>query len=100
MNKTLVVKDLKLDFQTFSAQRKNKKINLTPLEFKFLKLLMENKGSVVSRQTILKKVWNFNKNSKSRVADIYMGYLRKKIDSGFKNKLLVSVRGFGYMMVK
>jgi DNA-binding response OmpR family regulator len=57
---------------------------------------MQNKGVVLTREMILNRVWSYSLEVESRVVDVYMGYLRKKIDSGFKKKLIHSIRGFGY----
>ena len=57
---------------------------------------MLNKGKVLSREMILNRVWQYSYDVDSRVVDVYMGYLRKKIDSLSEKKLLSSVRGFGY----
>jgi DNA-binding response OmpR family regulator len=57
---------------------------------------MSNQGIVLSREMILNRVWSYSLEVESRVVDVYMGYLRKKIDKGFSKKLINSVRGFGY----
>ena len=59
---------------------------------------MLNKGKIVTRKTILSNIWNYSSDIKTRVIDVYIGYLRKKIDSGFEKKLLHSIRGFGYVI--
>ena len=76
--------------------RGNKNIVLTPQEFKLLHFLMANKGRVLSRDAILNRVWLYSEEVDTRVVDVYIGYLRKKIDTGFSKKLIQSVRGFGY----
>lgn len=95
---TLKVDDLELDNRTFEVTRKGQQIQLTPQEFKLLQYLMSNKGRILTREMILNRVWLFNPDIETRVVDVYMGYLRKKIDTGFNKKLLHSVRGFGYMI--
>lgn len=90
------VADLELDTQKIEVKRGDKIINLTPHEFKLLEYLMSNVGVVVSREMILNRVWAYSFDVESRVVDVYMGYLRKKIDLGQKKKLIHSVRGFGY----
>ncbi len=92
----LTVGDLELDIKTISVKRAGKSISLTPQEFKLLEYLMNNKGIVLTRETILNRIWLYSPDVESRVVDVYMGYLRKKIDSGHKKKLLHSIRGFGY----
>ncbi len=97
--KTLLqVADLTLDPKRFEAKRGEKIINLTAQEFKLLQYLMLNKGLVLTREMILNKVWLASSEVETRVVDVYMGYLRKKIDLGFSSKLLHSKRGFGYSL--
>lgn len=88
--------DLTLDAEKIEVKRKNKKINLTPQEFKLLEYLMHNKGKVLSRIMILDRLWLFSPDIDTRVVDVYIGYLRKKIDANADKKLIKSVRGFGY----
>ncbi|KKR80002.1 MAG: two component transcriptional regulator, winged helix family protein [Candidatus Daviesbacteria bacterium GW2011_GWA1_41_61] len=95
---TLKVDNLELDNKTFEVKRQGKQIQLTPQEFKLLQYLMSNKGRILTREMILNRVWLFNPDIETRVVDVYMGYLRKKIDTGYDKKLLHSVRGFGYMI--
>jgi DNA-binding response OmpR family regulator len=92
----LKIGDLELNPKTIEVKRGEKKIELTPQEFKLLEYLMNNEGMVLTRDTILNRIWGYSPDIESRVVDVYMGYLRKKIDGGFKKKLLHSVRGFGY----
>lgn len=94
----LKIADLELDTTTLEVKRSGKTIQLTPQEFKLLEYLMRNKGRVLTREMILNRVWLYSQDIETRVVDVYMGYLRKKVDEGFKKKLLVSVRGFGYMI--
>lgn len=94
----LKVDSLELDNKTFEVTRDSKPIQLTPQEFKLLQYLMNNKGRILTREMILNRVWLYSPDIETRVVDVYMGYLRKKIDSGFKKRLLHSVRGFGYMV--
>lgn len=94
----LTVGDLELDTKTVEVRRNNKTIALTPQEFKLLEYLMLNKNIVLTREMILNKVWSYSSDVETRVVDVYMGYLRKKVDSGFTKKLIHSVRGFGYTL--
>jgi DNA-binding response OmpR family regulator len=96
--KPLTIKDLTLNPKTIEVKRDGKMVNLTPQEFKLLQFLMMNSGEVLSRDTILNRVWFYSEEVDTRVVDVYVGYLRKKIDRGFKDKLIKSVRGFGYML--
>lgn len=93
---TLTIGDLELNTQTIEVHRGGKLIALTPLEFKLLEYLMTNKNIVLSREMILNKVWSYTSEVETRVVDVYMGYLRKKIDRDTDKKMIHSVRGFGY----
>lgn len=94
----LTVGDLVLDRETLEVKRGDRLIELTPKEFKLLEYLMSNKGRVLTRDMILNKIWLYSPDIESRVVDVYMGYLRKKIDLDEENKLIHSARGFGYMI--
>lgn len=94
----LTVGDLELDTKTFEVKRNHGEIQLTPQEFKLLQYLMSNQGRILTREMILNRVWLYSPDIETRVVDVYMGYLRKKIDSEFDKKLIHSVRGFGYMI--
>lgn len=94
----LTVGDLELDPKSLEVKRQGRSITLTPLEYKLLHYLMANQGRVLTRDMILNRVWLYSPEIESRVVDIYIGYLRKKIDAAFDPKLLQSVRGFGYMI--
>lgn len=94
----LKISDLELDNTTLEVKRDGKLIQLTPQEFKLLQYLMSNKGRILTREMILNRVWLYSPDIETRVVDVYMGYLRKKIDTGHKKKLFHSVRGFGYMI--
>lgn len=96
--KILQVADLTLNPKTFLVKRGKKETSLTPQEFKLLQYLMANSGRVLTREMILGRVWGYSPDIESRVVDTYIGYLRKKIDHGFSKKLIVSLRGFGYMV--
>lgn len=92
----LKVADLEMDTKKVTVKRGSKEIDLTPQEFKLLEYLMQNAGTVLSREQILNKIWSYSYEVQSRVVDVYMGYLRKKIDTSETTKLIQSVRGFGY----
>lgn len=92
------IADLELDPTTFEVRRGGRLISLTPQEFKLLQYFMANQGRVLTRDAILNRVWFYSPDVETRVVDVYVGYLRKKIDRGFKKKLLSSVRGFGYVL--
>lgn len=97
-NNKLTVGDLELNEKTFEVKRGGKKITLTPKEFRLLEYLMVNKGQVLSRDMILSRVWMYSPDMQTRAVDVYVGYLRKKIDSGFEKPLIHSIRGYGYMV--
>lgn len=92
------IADLELDNKTLEVKRSGKLIQLSPQEFKLLQYLISNKGRVLTREMILNRIWLYSYEVDTRVVDVYIGYLRKKIDSGFKKKLIHSVRGFGYIL--
>ena len=92
----LKVADLTLNPKTIEVKRDGKLVTLTPQEFKLLEYLMTNKGEVLTRDMILNRIWLYSDEVDTRVVDVYIGYLRKKIDGASKQKLIQSVRGFGY----
>lgn len=94
----LSVHDLELDPQTFSAQRDGMPIKLSQKEFALLEFLMRNKGKVFSKEQLVEKVWPFDSDILPNTVQVYIGYLRSKIDTAFPEKqpLLKTVRGFGY----
>jgi DNA-binding response OmpR family regulator len=94
----LKVADLEVDLNTHTVQRGDSYIDLTPQEFKLLCYLMSNPNQVLSRESILSRIWSTSPDIETRVVDVYIGYLRKKIDSDFDEPLIHSVRGFGYIM--
>lgn len=87
---------LEIDTEKLTVTRNGKNISLTPQEFRLLEYLAINQGKVLQRDMILNRVWSYSPDIESRVVDVYIGYLRKKIDKGAKNKLIQTVRGFGY----
>ncbi len=90
------IADLELNAATYEVKRNNRLIPLTSTEFKLLEYLMINQGVVLSRESILDHIWLYSPDIESRVVDVYIGYLRKKIDNDAKKPLIKSVRGFGY----
>lgn len=94
----LKIADLALDNQTFTVVRAGKRIPLSAHEFKLLEYLLSNKEKVLTREMILNRVWQYAYEVDTRVVDVYIGYLRRKIDNGFDKKLIHSIRGFGYVM--
>ncbi|MEO8539919.1 MAG: winged helix-turn-helix domain-containing protein, partial [bacterium] len=78
------------------ARRGQRRIELTAREFALLETLMRHPGQVMSRSQLLDSVWSYDAVTESNVVDIYIHYLRNKIDKGFDRKLLRTVRGMGY----
>ncbi len=94
----LIVADLELDTKNLEVTRGGKLLSLTPQELKLLQYMMQNKGRILTRDMILNRLWLSSVDIETRIVDVYIGYLRKKIDTGFEKKLIHSVRGFGYML--
>ncbi|HTX53257.1 MAG TPA: response regulator transcription factor [Candidatus Baltobacteraceae bacterium] len=94
----LQVADLVLDPTTRSVTRGGSPISLTNREFALLEYLLRNAGRVVTRTMIAERVWDYNFDSGTNVIDVYINYLRKKIDAGKEPKLLHTIRGAGYML--
>ncbi len=85
-----------LDERTRTATREGKKIKLSQKEYLLLEFLIENKNNIIDRKKLLKHIWKYAPDVETRVVDVYVGYLRRKIDKGFSRKILFSVRGSGY----
>ncbi|HSX39375.1 MAG TPA: response regulator transcription factor [Candidatus Saccharimonadales bacterium] len=94
----LKVADLEMNTESMEVKRNGKLINLTSQEYKLLECLILNKDKVLSRETLLNKIWQNSFDIETRVVDVYISYLRRKIDKNAKNKLIHSVRGFGYSL--
>lgn len=98
METIVKIADLELDASNMEVKRQGKLIQLTPQEFKLLQYFMSNTGRILTREMILARIWMYSSDIKTRVVDVYIGYLRKKIDEGYSKKLLHSIRGFGYVL--
>lgn len=94
----LRVGDLSLSISTHQVKRGEKKIELTPKEYTLLEYFMRNPNRVLTRTLIAEHVWDYYFDSSTNVVDVYVNYLRKKIDRGFEKKLIHTIRGSGYMM--
>lgn len=94
----LRVGDLEMERVAHTVKRAGRRIDLTPREFALLEYLMRNAGRCVTRAMIIEHVWNFSFNTMTNVVDVYINYLRKKIDEGFNPKLIRTVRGMGYQI--
>ncbi len=95
----LRVSDLTLDRIERRVERGSRKIELTSKEFALLEYLMRNSGRRVTRSMIIEHVWNIDFDTRTNVVDVYINYLRKKIDDGFDHKLIRTVRGVGYELI-
>ena len=90
--------DLTMDLNSHTVVRGDVNINLSAKEFEILEYLLRNKGIVLSREKIESHVWNFDYSGGTNVVDVYIRYLRKKIDDEFEPKLIQTVRGCGYVL--
>ncbi len=94
----ITVGDLSLDPARHRVQRGEQQIELTPREFAVLEYLMRHPGDVVSKTDILRSVWDTNYDGDANVVEIYIGYLRRKIDTPFGRRSIETVRGVGYRL--
>jgi two-component system, OmpR family, copper resistance phosphate regulon response regulator CusR len=92
----LTVADLKLDRVEHMVERAGRRIDLTTKEFSLLEYLMRNAGRRVTRSMIIEHVWNLSFDTTTNVVDVYINYLRRKVDDGHPAKLIHTVRGVGY----
>jgi DNA-binding response OmpR family regulator len=90
--------DLELDLKEKVARRNGRVVELTAKEFSLLEYLMINKGRVVSKVDIAEKVWDINFDTGTNFIEVYVNYLRNKIDKGFSTKLIHTIVGMGYML--
>ena len=93
----LVVGDLELDEDSYEVRRGGELIELTATEFELMRYLMRNPRRVLSKMQILDRVWSYDFGGKSSVVEIYISYLRKKVDSG-REPMIHTVRGVGYVL--
>ena len=94
----LTVRDLCLDRVERKVARAGRQIELTTKEFALLEYLMRNAGRRLTRAMIIEHVWNLTFDSTTNVVDVYINYLRRKVDDGFSSALIHTVRGVGYQM--
>ncbi|RYE13404.1 MAG: response regulator transcription factor [Sphingobacteriaceae bacterium] len=92
------IEDLLIDTATSKVTRNGQEIVLTPKEYKLLELLASAGGQTVSKQTIANKVWDINFETGTNTIEVYINYLRKKIDKGFEKPLIQTRPGFGYYL--
>ncbi|MCH7985865.1 MAG: response regulator transcription factor [Acidobacteria bacterium] len=94
----LRAEDLELNRVERTVKRAGRRIELTPKEFALLEYLMLNAGRRVTRTMIIEHVWNLSFDTMTNVVDVYINYLRKKVDEGFGHRLIRTVRGVGYQL--
>jgi two-component system response regulator MprA len=92
--------DLVLEYGTREVRRGARLVELTPMEFSLLELFLQNPGRVLTRHEILTCVWGFDFGSTSNALNVYIGYLRRKIEAGGEPRLVHTVRGVGYVLRK
>lgn len=95
---TLTVGDLVIDTGKHTVMRGEKRIELSAREYAILEYLCMNPGIVLSREKIENHIWNYDYSGGSNVVDVYISYLRKKIDGGYPNKLIHTIWGSGWMI--
>ncbi|MBN9482679.1 MAG: DNA-binding response regulator [Bacteroidetes bacterium 43-93] len=96
--KILSIADLEVNLDNKEVKRSNQKITLTAKEFQLLEYLLKNKGKVVSRSDIAKDVWDIDFDTQTNVIDVYVNFLRKKLDKDFSPKLIHTQVGMGYIL--
>lgn len=94
----LRIEDLEMNMTRKEVFRSNKKVDLTAKEFALLEYLIRNKNRVISRIELAEKVWDINFDTGTNVIDVYINYLRKKVDKNFKKKLIQTIVGMGYVI--
>ena len=100
LEEVLQVGDLKLDPSSKKVTRASQEINLTAKEYGVLEYLMRNKGKVLSKEQIISHVWDFDADVLPNNVELFIMFLRRKIDKPFKSKLIHTVSGFGYKLEK
>ena len=97
-NAVLTVADLAVDRVNHTVQRAGHNIELSPKEFALLEYLMRHAGQPVTRTAIVEQVWKLNFDTMTNVVDVYINYLRRKVDTGYDHALIRTVRGVGYQI--
>ena len=92
------IADLKIDTVSRTVTRSGENIELSSKEYAVLEYLARNKGIIVSKEKIEENIWNYDYEGGTNVVDVYIRYLRKKLDDGFDKKLIHTVRGMGYVL--
>jgi DNA-binding response OmpR family regulator len=94
----LKIADLEIDRVSHAVQRAGHAIDLSPKEFALLEFLMRHEGQALTRTTIVEQVWKLNFDTMTNVVDVYINYLRRKVDSGYDRPLIRTIRGVGYQI--
>jgi DNA-binding response OmpR family regulator len=94
----LQIGNLALNISTRSASLNGEPVTLTATEYRLLEFMMHNRGRVLSRMELLENVWGINFNMSTNVVDVYVNYLRKKIDTNPAQKLIHTMIGMGYIL--
>ncbi|MEA4827136.1 MAG: response regulator transcription factor [Clostridium sp.] len=92
------VKDIVMNNETHQVWRKGKEIELTKKEYSLLEMLLINKNIVLTRERLIEEVWGYDYIGDTNVVDVFIRYLRSKIDDGFEEKLITTIRGIGYVI--
>jgi len=92
------VKDVVMDNKTHNVKRNGRSIELTKKEYDLLEMLLINKNVVLTRAQLIEKVWGYDYMGDTNVVDVFIRYLRSKIDDGFEDKLITTIRGVGYIV--
>ena len=90
--------NLIMNHNTHSVSRQGKEILLSPKEFSILEYMVRNPGVVLTREQIANNIWSIDWDHSSNVIDVYIRYLRKKLDDGYEEKMIQTIRGVGYML--
>ena len=98
MSNVICVSDLSMDCNAHTVSRGGVEIHLSAKEYALLEYLMYNQGRVLSREMIEDHIWNFDYEGGTNVVDVYISYLRKKVDDGHDEKLIHTVRGRGFVL--
>lgn len=95
---TIEHKGIRIFLDTYKAERDGQDLNLTKNEFKILRLLLENKGKVVTKEEIITEIWEGFYEEDNNIVFVYINYLRAKVDKNFDEKLIENIRGVGYII--
>ncbi len=97
-NNIFSIANLTVDITSRTVKRDDKSLKLSTREFTILEYMIRNKGKILSRDTIEQHIWNYDYEGGTNVIDVYIRYLRKKIDDGYEPKLIHTIRGIGYVL--